>query len=101
MNKHTTNQPTSRIPDFSSLEEEAAFWDTHDTTDFEEEFHPVTVHFDTHLSEYSLSKKVEVRFDAETDRQLTSSAHEQGMKKSAFVRWVVKNYLRDLHRNAS
>ncbi len=101
MNEQHTNQPTSRIPDFSSLEEEAAFWDTHDTTDFEEEFHPVTVHFASDLAAYQLSKKLEVRFDVETDRELATSAHEQGMKKSAFVRWVVKNYLRDQHRNAS
>ena len=63
MNEQNTNQQPNRIPDFSSIEEEAAFWDTHDTTDFEEEFHPVTVHFDEHLSEYHLSKKLEVSFD--------------------------------------
>lgn len=99
MNERNTNQQP--IPDFSSIEEEAAFWDTHDTTDFEGEFRPVTVHFDKHLSEYQLSKKLEVRFDAETDDKLTTLAHEQGMKKSALVRWVVKNYLRDRVRNAS
>lgn len=101
MKERNTNQQPDHIPDFSSIEEEAAFWDTHDTTDFEEEFHPVTVHFDKHLSEYQLSKKLEVRFDAETDDKLTTLAHEQGMKKSALVRWVVKNYLRDRDRNAS
>lgn len=101
MNERDTNQHPKHIPDFSSIEEEAAFWDTHDTTDLEEEFHPVTVHFDKQLSEYQLSKKLEVRFDAETDDKLTTLAHEQGMKKSALVRWVVKNYLRDLNRNAS
>ena len=46
MNEQNINKQLKRIPDFSSIEEEAAFWDTHDTTDFEEEFHPVTVHFD-------------------------------------------------------
>jgi hypothetical protein len=101
MNEQNSNQQSNHIPDFSSIEEEAAFWDTHDTTDFEEEFHPVAVHFDKHLSEYHLSKKLEVRFDTETDDKLTAIAHEQGMKKSAFVRWVVKNYLRDRDRNAS
>lgn len=61
MDERNTNQQPKHIPDFSSIEEEAAFWDTHDTTDFEEEFHPVTVHFDKQLSEYQLSKKLEVR----------------------------------------
>ncbi len=101
MNEQDINQQPSRIPDFSSLEEEAAFWDTHDTTDFEEEFHPVTVYFDKQLSEYHLSKKLEVSFDAETDEKLTALAHEQGVKKAALVQWVVENYLRDRDRHAS
>jgi len=101
MNERNINSQSNHIPDFSSIEEEAEFWDTHDTTDFEEDFHPVTVHFDKQLSEYQLSKKLEVRFDAETDNKLTTIAHEQGMKKSALVRWVVKNYLRDHDRDAS
>ncbi len=32
-----------KIPAFSSIEEEAAFWDTHDTTEFSEEWTPVEV----------------------------------------------------------
>ena len=30
-----------RIPAFKSVEEEAAFWDTHDVTDYPEESRPV------------------------------------------------------------
>ena len=41
----------SRIPEFSSIEEEAEFWDTHDTTEFEDEFKPVQVRFAKNLSE--------------------------------------------------
>ncbi len=37
-----TKRP-SRIPTFQTYQEEAEFWDTHDTTDFEDEFRPVTV----------------------------------------------------------
>jgi CopG antitoxin of type II toxin-antitoxin system len=33
------------IPAFNNIEEEAEFWDTHDTTEFEDEFKPVKVHF--------------------------------------------------------
>jgi len=32
-----------RIPAFNSIEEEADFWDTHDFTDFAEEWRPVEV----------------------------------------------------------
>lgn len=31
-------EPNGRIPAFHSVEEEAEFWDTHDTTDFDDEF---------------------------------------------------------------
>ena len=31
----------SRIPHFQSIEEEADFWDTHDSTEFEDEFEEV------------------------------------------------------------
>jgi hypothetical protein len=31
----------SRIPHLASLEEEAAFWDSHDSTEFEDAFEPV------------------------------------------------------------
>ena len=62
MNEQNTNQHPNRIPDFPSIEEEAEFWDTHDTTDFEEEFHLVTVQFDEHLSEYQSSKEAQSGF---------------------------------------
>ena len=35
----------SRIPRFKSIEEEAEFWDTHDSTEFESEFKPTRVKF--------------------------------------------------------
>lgn len=31
-------RPKSRIPHFKTIEEEAEFWDTHDLTEFEDEF---------------------------------------------------------------
>jgi hypothetical protein len=34
-----------RIPEFASFEEDAAFWDTHSTADYEAEFKPVRVRF--------------------------------------------------------
>jgi hypothetical protein len=38
-------EKTKRIPKFASIEEEAVFWDTHDTTEFEDEFEEVEVVF--------------------------------------------------------
>ncbi|TAK26294.1 MAG: hypothetical protein EPO26_00325 [Chloroflexota bacterium] len=67
-----TDQTTqSRIPEFASREEEATFWDAHDTTDFEAEFRPVRVRFAKNLSE-----GITIRFDAETLSQLRRLASE-------------------------
>ena len=35
--------PTSRIPEFATVEEEAEFWNTHDPSDDREEFRPARV----------------------------------------------------------
>jgi hypothetical protein len=44
---------TSRIPDFQSREEEAAFWDTHDFTEFLDETRPVKLRVAKNLSQGS------------------------------------------------
>jgi hypothetical protein len=56
MSDATTGMQPSRIPEFANLEEEAAFWDTHDTTDFKDEFHPVTVLFEVRLCDDQRSR---------------------------------------------
>ena len=39
------NHAARRIPDFATRAEEAAWWDTHDITDYLDELEPVTVRF--------------------------------------------------------
>ncbi|HEY7350675.1 MAG TPA: CopG family antitoxin [Ktedonobacterales bacterium] len=78
----------SVIPTFQSLEEEAEWWDTHDTgaTEYEGEFQPVKVRV-TH----GLSENVQVRFDAKVNRELERYAKERGVKKSTLIRmWVLE-----------
>jgi hypothetical protein len=41
MTAQRTLRPKRRIPHFTSIAEEAAFWDTHSLADFEDEFEPV------------------------------------------------------------
>ena len=41
----TNPRRKSRIPKFKTLEEAADFWDTHDTTEFEDEFVEVELKF--------------------------------------------------------
>ena len=45
MNLGHPTEAYGRIPAFQNIEEEAAFWDTHDFTDFLDQFEPVEVTF--------------------------------------------------------
>ena len=84
------------IPTFNSYEEEAAFWGTHDFTDFKQETTPVAVH-----STRGLSANVQVRFDPETDHELEALARERGMKKATLIRtWVLERLRQDHNRHA-
>lgn len=67
-------EKTAWIPTFSSREEEAALWDTHDTTDYESEFTPVKVRFARNLSQ-----PLSIRLDPETLAELRKQAHEKGI----------------------
>ena len=85
-----TERPTkTRIPAFESVEEEARFWDTHDTTDFEDEFKPVKVRFAKNLS-HGLT----IRLDPETLDQLRKEAGDKGIGPTTLVRMLVREHLR-------
>jgi CopG antitoxin of type II toxin-antitoxin system len=42
LRSYVSEQSTSRIPAFASLEDEREFWDTHDLSDYWDEFKPIT-----------------------------------------------------------
>ena len=88
MNKQQVKNVKSRIPNFSSIEEEAEFWDTHDTTDFEDEFKPVKVRVAKNLSE-----GVTIRLDHDTLNKVRTAAHKQGIGPTTLVRMIVIKYL--------
>jgi predicted DNA binding CopG/RHH family protein len=81
------NAPTpSRIPEFASIEEEAKFWDTHSTADYEDEFKPVRVRFGKRLS-----SGVTIRLDPDTLEQLRAVAQERGIGPTTLIRmWVLE-----------
>lgn len=83
------DQSVSRIPDFKSYEEEAEFWDTHDTTECEDEFKPVQVCFAKNLS-----VNFKVRFDPETAIKLRKIAKEQGIGPTTLIRMWILEHLR-------
>ena len=76
----------SRIPEFKTIEEEAEFWDTHDTTDYEDEFKPVKVRFADKLFD-----RVTIPVDTDTLAQLDSLAREEELNATALARrWVLE-----------
>ncbi len=87
---------TSRIPEFSSYEEEAKFWDTHDTTDFEEEFKPVRVRVAKKLSE-----PIAVRLDTETLKVLRERARQLGIGPTTLIRMWVLERLREENKSTT
>lgn len=74
-----------RIPTFHSIEEEAAFWDSHDTTEYEGEFTSVTVR------PKKLEHVLPVRFDTQTITELQHQASEKGIGATTLVRmWILE-----------
>lgn len=85
----------SRIPEFTSREEEAEFWDTHDTTDFEDEFKPVQVRVAKNLS-----KGITIRLDPETLSKIRGLAHEKGIGPTTLIRMWILERLKDVARDS-
>ena len=85
-----TSPKSKRIPEFASIEEEAAFWDTHSTADYEHEFRPVRTRFAKRLS-----SGVTIRLDPDTLKQLRTMAQEKGIGPTTLIRMWVLERLRD------
>ena len=83
------NKHKSRIPEFSTREEEARFFETHSISDYLDEFKPIKARFAKNLSE-----GLHVRFDPETLMKLRVEAKEKGIGPTTLVRMWVKEQLR-------
>jgi hypothetical protein len=75
-----------QIPEFSSREEEAKFWDTHSLADYVEQLAPVEAEF-----AQSLSEGITVRFDPKTLSELRVQARTKGVGPTTLIRmWVME-----------
>jgi predicted DNA binding CopG/RHH family protein len=84
--KQPTTRPASRIPQFATREEEAAWWDTHDVTDYLDELKPIRVRFAKNLSE-----GLTVRLDPQTMQEVRERARQQGIGPTTLIRmWVME-----------
>lgn len=76
-----------RIPEFTSREEEAEFWDTHDIADYWDELQPVEVEFSENLSE-----NLSVQLSSDALDQLRIQAERMGIGPSTLARmWIIEH----------
>lgn len=81
-------QAKSRIPTFRAVEEEAAFWDSHDLTEFADELEVVP---DVRFVKARPKKSVTVRLEADTLAALAEQAREQGVAPATLARaWILE-----------
>lgn len=79
-----------RIPAFASIEDEAAFWDSHDVTEFVgAELQPVEVKIGADLAD-----RLTVRLDRADREQLVRQAKVKGLGPSTLARVWLKERLR-------
>jgi flagellar biosynthesis/type III secretory pathway M-ring protein FliF/YscJ len=75
-------QASGSIPAFHNTEEEAEWWDTHDTREIWDELEPVEV-------QKTLEEKIQIRLDTAMSNELEQYARRAGMKKATLVRqWL-------------
>ncbi len=84
--KQIKNKKKSRIPEFSTREEEARFFETHSIADYLHEFKPIKVRFAKNLSE-----GLHVRLDTSTLAKLRNKARKKGLGPTTLVRmWIME-----------
>ncbi len=84
----TDRQPKQPIPSFKTYAEEAAFWDTHDLTDYFDDFQPQTLRLAK-----PLASGITVRFDAQTLDKLREEAERKGIGPTTLIRMWVRERL--------
>lgn len=81
----------SKIPRFKNREEEARFWETHDTTEFEDEFEEVRIKVAKPLIHV-----LAVRLDAKTIDRLAAVGRKKGIGPSTLARmWLLEQLERE------
>lgn len=74
--------------EFSSYEEAAEFWDTHDTTDYPENFETVSVESNLRQRHY------EIEIEEELMKTLSRQAQERGVAVSELVSEFLQEKIR-------
>src|SRR4051812_28732561 len=78
----------SRIPSFDTIEEEAAFWDTHSSADFDDELEVVD---DVMFVPAGSERVIAVRLEADSLASLAEQARRQGVSPAQLARtWILE-----------
>jgi hypothetical protein len=76
----------NQIPEFLSLEEEARFWDAHETTEFEDEWEPAELEVVR-----PLTHRLSVRLEGSVFSQLVAMARQRGMPTSVLAAEMLRH----------
>jgi hypothetical protein len=79
-----------KIPSFASIEEEAEFWDTHDTTDLLDDWEPVELSVSEQFRE-----TLTLRLAAADRDTLAQIAEREGVEPAELARKWVTEHLRE------
>jgi len=83
----------SKIPEFESIREEAEFWDTHDTTEFLDEFEEA----DDLVFVRPEMQVISLRLEREFVDRLKAYAQEIGVPYTTLIRmWIIKSFKREV-----
>ena len=98
MTDYSATTRPSRIPDFSSIEEEAEWWDTHEITDYLDELRPVTLEVSQEIRGRVAARANQgdlvpdplvVELRSEDRAELDRRAREQGVEPGELVQsWI-------------
>ena len=89
-------RPKEPIPKFNSYEEEAEFWDTHDVTDYWDDFEQVDLRFSP-----DLKSVLTFPIDAETLDQLQKAASSRGVEIDTLLNSWIHEHLEAEHAKPS
>ena len=87
----TTKRYEKSHTTFKTIEEEAAFWDTHSSEEFSDELTPVE---NFKFVKTQPKKVLTIRFDEATFEKLAKEAKEKGIGPSTLARMVILEHLR-------
>jgi hypothetical protein len=96
--KKVTPTKKSRIPSFKTIEEEAEFWDTHSTEEFEDEWEPMDEDIEFVMVRAQPKKPMTIRLEPDVVTLLTREAKSVGVGASTLARMAVLKYLKDCGR---